>query len=315
MAAAALVWAAPPESPPNEDQAYPPVKMLFADQPHPRYTQIVPKMALRWPSGRSCFLQHARARGATRKKNFRFRRERFFLFGGFGLRKEREENVCLKFWVQLGCTALSWPAESGSLRHVQVHLILCCPYEQSVEEGVNGIFLDMGTVLTAICLAAHAHGLGAKPQFSVAKYHDVCREVISKAELPDDMLVVCGLSIGWPADGRDPRTQPDFFPTRLSVDETTRWACCDPQWVAAGEGAGGDGQDPGLLALIQSRHGSHSLDPALPVPKDVIAAILAAARNVPSTNNSQPWCVTVIQGEARDRLSQRMLEVLAQGFA
>mmetsp|Transcript_48513 Transcript_48513/g.81584 ORF Transcript_48513/g.81584 Transcript_48513/m.81584 type:complete len:247 (+) Transcript_48513:1-741(+) len=73
-------------------------------------------------------------------------------------------------------------------------------------------------------------------------------------------------------------------------------------------GAGGDGQDPGLLALIQSRHGSHSLDPALPVPKDVIAAILAAARNVPSTNNSQPWCVTVIQGEARDRLSQRMLE-------
>mmetsp|Transcript_54621 Transcript_54621/g.97092 ORF Transcript_54621/g.97092 Transcript_54621/m.97092 type:complete len:535 (-) Transcript_54621:1908-3512(-) len=187
-----------------------------------------------------------------------------------------------------------------------VHLILCAPYQQAVVEAVDGIFLDMGTLLTAICLGAHSHGMGAKPQFSVAKYHGVCREVLGQ-QLPDDMFVVCGLSIGWPLDGRDPRLQPDFFPTRLSVDETTRWVACDSQWLSAAEGAWGDGDPHTLLQLIHSRHGSHSLDPARPVSKDIISAILDAARNVPSTNNSQPWCVSVIQGEARDRLGKRML--------
>ena len=175
-----------------------------------------------------------------------------------------------------------------------VHLILCAPYQQAVVEGVDGIPLDMGTLLTAMCLGAHSHGMGAKPQFSVAKYHDVCREVLGK-ELPDDMFVVCGLSIGWPVDGRDPRIQPDFFPTRLGVDETTRWEACDSKWLSAAEGAGGDGGPHTLLQLIHSRHGSHSLDPTRPVSKDIVAAILDAARNVPSTNNSQPWCISVIQ--------------------
>jgi len=192
-----------------------------------------------------------------------------------------------------------------------VHLILCCPYEQSVVEGVDGIFLDMGTLLTAILLGAHSHGLGGKLQFSVAKHHGVCREVLG-AELPDDLLVVCGLSIGWPTGGRDPRTQPDFLPARLGVDEFTRWMPCDSGWLSVAERAGGSGTH-GLLQLIKSRHCSHSLDTARPVPRDIIAAILGAARNVPSTDNAQPWSVTVIQGEARDKLSQRMLEAFDEG--
>lgn len=192
-----------------------------------------------------------------------------------------------------------------------VHLILCAPYYQCVDEGVCGIFLDMGTALTAILLGAHSYGLGGKPQFSVAKYHDVCREVLGD-DLPDDELVVCGISIGWPAGGRDPRTQPDFYPTRLSVDETTHWISCDSGWLSAGEGSVGLG-DHTLLQLIQSRHCSHSLDTSRAVSKDIIAAILDAARNAPSTNNTQPWSVTVVQGEARDTLSRRMLEAFDAG--
>ena len=41
-----------------------------------------------------------------------------------------------------------------------VHLILCCP-----SDAVEGTFLDMGSYMTAVLLGAHAHGLGAKPQF------------------------------------------------------------------------------------------------------------------------------------------------------
>jgi len=187
-----------------------------------------------------------------------------------------------------------------------VHLILCAPYQQSVVEGVDGIFLDMGSLMTALLLGAHSYGLGGKPQFSVAKYHDVCREVLGK-ELPEDLFVVCGLSIGWPMGGRDPRTHPDFFPTRLSVDETTRWMSCDSDWLASAAGAAVSSGEHTLLQLIQSRHCSHSLDTARPISKNIIASILEAARNVPSTNNTQPWSVTVIQGEARDKLSKQML--------
>eukprot|EP00927_Polykrikos_kofoidii_P031067 TRINITY_DN26726_c0_g1_i1.p1 TRINITY_DN26726_c0_g1~~TRINITY_DN26726_c0_g1_i1.p1 ORF type:complete len:565 (-),score=90.73 TRINITY_DN26726_c0_g1_i1:166-1860(-) len=193
-----------------------------------------------------------------------------------------------------------------------VHLILCAPRHQCVVEGVNGIFLDMGSLLTAILLGAHAHGLGGKPQFSVAKYHDICQKVLGQV-LPDDLLVVCGISIGWPTEGRDPRMQPDFFPARLSVDETTRWVSCDSSWLSTTTGVASSNGEHGLLQLIHSRHCSHSLDPRRPVPKDIISAILEAARNVPSTDNSQPWCVTVIQGKARDELSRRMLEDFDSG--
>jgi hypothetical protein len=70
-------------------------------------------------------------------------------------------------------------------------------------------------------LAAHAQGMGGKPQFSIAKYHDVCRNVLGKEVLPDDLQVVVGLSLGFPKEDVDPRTDPGFFPKRLKVDETT----------------------------------------------------------------------------------------------
>jgi len=99
-----------------------------------------------------------------------------------------------------------------------VHMILCAP-----AEAVAGTYMDMGAYLTAILLGAHSLGLGGKPQFSVAKLHHICRKVLGKKALPDKLQVLCGISIGYPADGSDPRTHPGFFPTRLSVDETTTW--------------------------------------------------------------------------------------------
>eukprot|EP00930_Biecheleria_cincta_P033599 TRINITY_DN23287_c0_g1_i1.p1 TRINITY_DN23287_c0_g1~~TRINITY_DN23287_c0_g1_i1.p1 ORF type:complete len:551 (+),score=69.97 TRINITY_DN23287_c0_g1_i1:51-1655(+) len=192
-----------------------------------------------------------------------------------------------------------------------VHLLLCAPHKQCVAEGVDGVLIDMGTLLTAILMAAHSCGLGGNAQFSVAKYHIICREVLGQEQLQDDLLLVCGISIGWPKSGRDPRTKPGFFPARLGVEETTCWSC-DSAWLSAGVGAAGSG-DHSLLQLIHSRHCSHSLDTARAVPKDMIYAILESALNVPSISNSQPWSITVIQGEARDKLSKRMLEEFDSG--
>lgn len=189
-----------------------------------------------------------------------------------------------------------------------VHLLLCAPYQQAVVEGVDGIFLDMGSILTALHLGAHSGGLGSNVQLAAASYYKVCREVLG-AQLPEDLLVVCGLSIGWPMECRDPRTHPDLsaIHTRLSVDETTRWRYCDNDWLAADNGWIGT-REQSLVEQIKSRHCSHNLDPVKVVPKHVVASILEAARNVYSAHNSQPWRVTVVQGVNRDELSAKMLE-------
>mmetsp|Transcript_102021 Transcript_102021/g.288038 ORF Transcript_102021/g.288038 Transcript_102021/m.288038 type:complete len:547 (-) Transcript_102021:237-1877(-) len=192
-----------------------------------------------------------------------------------------------------------------------VHIVLCAPVGPCLLEKppVDGVFLDMGSLMVAISLGAHDHGLGAHPQFSLAKHQDVYREVLGQEQMPDDVFVVCGLSIGWPEGSRDPRREPDFLPTKLSVSETTRWGTCDSSWLslAPERSVAGRGTH-GLLQLIQSRHCSHSLDTSRPVAKEMIDSILAVARNVPSVGNSQPWQIVVIQGEARDKLSNAMLE-------
>eukprot|EP00929_Paragymnodinium_shiwhaense_P036990 TRINITY_DN19783_c0_g1_i4.p1 TRINITY_DN19783_c0_g1~~TRINITY_DN19783_c0_g1_i4.p1 ORF type:complete len:541 (-),score=70.35 TRINITY_DN19783_c0_g1_i4:194-1816(-) len=192
-----------------------------------------------------------------------------------------------------------------------VHLVICAPVGPCLLEDppVDGVFLDMGSLITAISLGALDNGLGANPEFSLAKHQDVYRDVLGKDYMPDDIFVLCGLSIGYPEGGRDPRIEPDFAPAKLSVDETTRWANCDLSWSSSASAVGLTGNtEHGLTHLIRSRHCSHSLDTARPVPKEMIVSILGAARNVSSFSNSQPWHVTVIQGAARDKLSEAMLE-------
>jgi nitroreductase len=50
-----------------------------------------------------------------------------------------------------------------------------------------------------------------------------------------------------------------------------------------------------------------------PVPKELIEEILAVAGRAPSGTNVQPWKVTVLAGEVRDRVSARMVEAYLRG--
>ncbi len=56
-----------------------------------------------------------------------------------------------------------------------------------------GSWLDLGMFLQSICIAARGHGLDSCPQAAFARYHRVIREVL---ELPEEQVVVCGLSLG-----------------------------------------------------------------------------------------------------------------------
>lgn len=50
-----------------------------------------------------------------------------------------------------------------------------------------------------------------------------------------------------------------------------------------------------------------------PVPEDTIRAILRTAQKTASWCNSQPWQVTIVSGNAKDRLSQKIFEHIAAG--
>ncbi|ORX92878.1 Nitroreductase [Basidiobolus meristosporus CBS 931.73] len=66
---------------------------------------------------------------------------------------------------------------------------------------------------------------------------------------------------------------------------------------------------PPVLSLISERHCTRSFDRNKPVPTTILQDILNAAKQAPSSQNSQPWSVTVVQGAKRDELSSVLLEV------
>jgi nitroreductase len=67
------------------------------------------------------------------------------------------------------------------------------------------------------------------------------------------------------------------------------------------------------LSVIASRHCKRAfLD--RPVPRPVLERVLSAAGNAPSPRNTQLWQVAVLQGEARDELSRRLLAVFDAGI-
>ncbi|CAE7654681.1 nfnB, partial [Symbiodinium sp. CCMP2456] len=187
-----------------------------------------------------------------------------------------------------------------------LHLVVCAPKGPCLEESppVDGVFLDMGSAMTAMSFSAFDLGLGVHPQFSLAKYNDIYKE----EKMPDDHFVICGLSVGYLENDQDPRKTPGFQPSKLSVDDTTRWVNCDGEWLKTHGDAVTGNSEHGLKHLVHSRHCSHTLDTPRPVPYDFLASILSAARYVTSASNSQPWSVTVIQGAARDKLSKAMLD-------
>lgn len=72
--------------------------------------------------------------------------------------------------------------------------------------------LDAGVFLQSLLLAATAEGLGSCAQASLASYPHVVRRHF---EVPDGYRLLCGISLGWPAEAPENRFRPD----RMAVEE------------------------------------------------------------------------------------------------
>ena len=81
----------------------------------------------------------------------------------------------------------------------------------------KGSWVDMGMFIQNVMLAALGHGLATCPQASLAEFPDLVRNVL---ELPDNLLLVCGMSLGYP----DPDAPVNRYRTsREPVSSFRRW--------------------------------------------------------------------------------------------
>jgi nitroreductase len=72
--------------------------------------------------------------------------------------------------------------------------------------------LDAGVFLQSLLLAAAAEGLGTCAQASLASYPQVVRRHF---DVPDGYRLLCGISLGWPAEAPENR----FRPVRMTLEE------------------------------------------------------------------------------------------------
>ena len=77
--------------------------------------------------------------------------------------------------------------------------------------GVYSV-LDAGVFLQSLLLAATAEGLGSCAQASLASYPHVVRRHFA---VPDGYRLLCGVSLGWPAEAPENR----FRPARMAMQE------------------------------------------------------------------------------------------------
>lgn len=83
--------------------------------------------------------------------------------------------------------------------------------------AVAGTFLEMGFFVQNVMLGLVASGLGSCPQYSVARYGDVLRDVL---HLGADRLVVCTLCVGYPDEAAPVNA---FYPERAPLAEYVQW--------------------------------------------------------------------------------------------
>lgn len=84
------------------------------------------------------------------------------------------------------------------------------------ELGTYGA-VDCGLYIATFLYAAQSHGVAAIAQAAIANHAPFVRQYF---QVPDDHLVLCGISFGW-ADAEHPAN--GFRTTRASVDEVVRW--------------------------------------------------------------------------------------------
>lgn len=88
----------------------------------------------------------------------------------------------------------------------------------------RGSWLDLGMFLQNILVSAGARGLQTCPQETFAKYHTILREHLP---IPDEEIVVCGISVGYAQDGAGPtprlmpRVPVDAFATFVGFEHET----------------------------------------------------------------------------------------------
>lgn len=78
----------------------------------------------------------------------------------------------------------------------------------TIERSMNvGSWLDLGTFLQSILVAARGFGLHTCPQQAFAKYHQLIRDELS---IPDSEIITCGIALG--------REDPDAPENKLATE-------------------------------------------------------------------------------------------------
>lgn len=80
-----------------------------------------------------------------------------------------------------------------------------------------GCWIDMGMFLQSVMLAASTFGLSTCPQAAIGDYPNIVRK---NFDLPDHLLVMCGMALGY-ADSEHPVN--NYRTEREPVDGFTRW--------------------------------------------------------------------------------------------
>lgn len=81
----------------------------------------------------------------------------------------------------------------------------------------HGSWLDYGTFIQSISLAARGWGLSTIAQGALGEYPHVAHEMFG---VGDDYILIGGMSIGWPDDDAPANL---FQPERLDIDDFTTW--------------------------------------------------------------------------------------------
>jgi len=81
----------------------------------------------------------------------------------------------------------------------------------------HGSWLDYGTFIQSISVAARGWGLSTIAQGALGEFPHVAHEMF---EVGDDFTLIGGMSIGWPVEGSPVNL---FQPDRIDVDEFTTW--------------------------------------------------------------------------------------------
>jgi nitroreductase len=116
----------------------------------------------------------------------RRRKVGFDLYGLLGIVKGDKERM----WAQFGRNYEFFGAPVGIIFTME-------------RDMVPGTWLDMGMFLQSVMIAARARGLDTCPQAAWIGFHKVVRSVLP---LPDDHVMICGMSLGY-ADDNQPENR------------------------------------------------------------------------------------------------------------